>query len=141
MVASVPSVTNVATAGLRGPPPLPAKLAQNGNVEVNVVEGQGPLHVGAACGVTPKVGFSSAVKAVGRPESSLTCIIPDGTTPKYAGSLLCVTRRGTCTCKIRCELAEFGEVRVPGDDVHVRVHDGDERLAEVVLADAAGGAQ
>ena len=116
MVASVPSVTNVATAGLRGPPPLPAKLAQNGNVEMNGKDGQVPLHVGAACGVMPKVGFSSAVKAVGRPVSWLTNVkdpefttAPDGASPKYAGSLPSVISSGTCTSKIKCERLEFGD--------------------------------
>src|SRR5262249_45921890 len=94
--------------------PLAGKVAKNGNGEVNVVEGQvpsccNPMHVGAACGVTPKVGFSSAVKAVGRPETSLTGIPPDGTTPKYAGSLPSVISSGTCTPNIKCERLEFGE--------------------------------
>jgi hypothetical protein len=49
------------------------------------------------------------VNAVGRPESWLTGIVPDGTTPKYAGSCAAVTSSGTTTFKIKCELAEFGE--------------------------------
>ena len=72
-MASVLIERNVATAGLRGPAPLPAKLAQNGYV---VVAGGhvafGPLgHAGAACGATPilEAGTTSLVNAVGRPES------------------------------------------------------------------------
>ena len=123
MVASVPIERNAATAEWNdpdpsGPDPLPEKLAQNGNVVGNVVAGQSPfgldavgMQAGAACGVTPnpEAGTTSLVNAVGRPVSWLTGITPDGTTPKYAGSLPCVTRSGTCTVKIKCELAEFGD--------------------------------
>ena len=111
MVASVPIERNVATAEVRGPAPLPEKLAQNGNVVV--AGGQIPLtrHAGAACGATPILegGTTSLVNAVGRPASWLTGITPDGTTPKYAGSLPCVTSSGTCTPKIKCERSEFGD--------------------------------
>jgi hypothetical protein len=119
VVASVPTDANVATAEWNdpdpsGPDPVPEKLAQNGNVVV--AGGQLPLtrHAGAACGATPiipyvEVGFSSVVKAVGSPESALTGTTPDGTTPKYAGSLPCVTSSGTCTPKRKCERSEFGD--------------------------------
>lgn len=110
MVASVPIARNVATAELSGPPPLPEKLAQNGNVVVG--GGQLPLgHAGAACGAMPilEAGTTSLVNAVGRPEISLTGITPDGTTPKYAGSLPSVTSSGNCTSKIKCERSEFGD--------------------------------
>ena len=121
MVASVLIEANVATVDWncpdpRGPDTPPAKLAQNGYVEMNggCWVGQVPLHVGAACGVMPilvEAGTTSLVNAVGRPESPLTGITPDGTTPKCAGSLPCVTSIGASTLKIKCELAEFGDGR------------------------------
>ena len=119
MVASVPIEANVTTAEWNdpdpsGPDPLPEKLAQNGNVlgSAGGVGGQVPLHLGAASGAMPKAGFSSLVKAVGRPESWLTRVadpVTNGGNPKYAGSLPSVTSSGTCTCKIKCALGEFGD--------------------------------
>ena len=96
-MASVPIERNVATAGLSGPAPLPEKLAQNGYVMVAGGQDDPLWHAGATCGTTPMfvAGITSLVNAVGRPESALTGITPDGTTPKYAGSLPCLTSCGT----------------------------------------------